>query len=31
MEERIIWKNQAKQEHWKILLYHDLVEQIVHF
>lgn len=31
MGERIIWKNQAKQEHWKILFYHDLVEPIVHF
>lgn len=24
MEERIHWENLAKEEHWKILLYHDM-------
>jgi len=31
MEERIVWKKQAKTEHWGILFYHDLVEPLTHY
>jgi len=29
MEERIIWKKRAKEEQWKILLYHDMENEII--
>ena len=29
MEERIIWKQRAQEEQWKILLYHDIENEII--
>ncbi|MGJ1242627.1 hypothetical protein [Sphingobacterium siyangense] len=29
MEKRIIWKQRAQEEQWKILLYHDIENEII--